>query len=90
MANAIAAFEALGQTKAQLKPAGEIAQSNDPTQIDLEVARRIIDLLELIQHKTRGNLTEVERSCLETTLYQLRMLYVTTHSQMAPSVNLPR
>jgi len=43
---------------------------------DIVGARQTIDLLALIQDKTRGNLTEQESKLLEETLFQLRMAFV--------------
>jgi hypothetical protein len=40
---------------------------------DLPNARRTVDLLEVLQEKTRGNLTREESSLLENVLYELRM-----------------
>ncbi len=39
-------------------------------------AKLSIDMLEMIQSKTVGNLTDEEKKLLENTLYQLRMNYV--------------
>jgi hypothetical protein len=43
---------------------------------DLDHARFSIDMLEMIQHKTKNNLTENEKKFLEHTLFELRMNYV--------------
>ena len=43
---------------------------------DMVSARRTIDLLEVLQEKTRGNLTPVESRLLEDVLYELRLSYV--------------
>ncbi len=43
---------------------------------DLEMAKYNIDMLETIQEKTRGNLTEEEEKVLENTLNEVRMGYV--------------
>ena len=43
---------------------------------DFVNARRTIDLLEILQEKTRGNLDQGESSMLETILFDLRMKYV--------------
>jgi len=43
---------------------------------DLELAKYNIDMLETIQEKTKGNLTEEEKKMLENTLSQVRMAYV--------------
>ena len=43
---------------------------------DLELAKYNIDMLETLEQKTKGNLTEEEKKVLENTLSQLRMAYV--------------
>jgi len=43
---------------------------------DMANARRTIDLLEVLQEKTRGNLTPAEKRFLEDVLYELRLSYV--------------
>ena len=43
---------------------------------DLELAKYSIDMLETIEKKTKGNLTEEEEKVLENTLGQVRMAYV--------------
>jgi uncharacterized protein DUF1844 len=48
-------------------------KTQDP---DLPLAQQSIDLLALLQEKTRGNLTEEEARFLDTLLYDLRVRYV--------------
>jgi hypothetical protein len=43
---------------------------------DLELAKYNIDMLETLEEKTKGNLSEEEKKVLENTLSQLRMAYV--------------
>ena len=43
---------------------------------ELAVAHQTIDTLEMLQHKTRNNLTDDEAKLLQTLLYELRMTYV--------------
>jgi hypothetical protein len=43
---------------------------------NLEGARQMIDILEVMQQKTRGNLTKEEEQYLESALYDLRMRYM--------------
>jgi hypothetical protein len=43
---------------------------------NLDQARSSIDMLEMLQDKTRNNLTENEEKFLEHTLYELRMNYL--------------
>lgn len=45
-------------------------------QKDLAIAKQTIDMLAMLQEKTRGNLTEEEAQLLESMLYDLRMRYV--------------
>jgi Domain of unknown function (DUF1844) len=56
---------------------GEIPDPADgATRVNLEGARQIIDILAMLDEKTRGNLDAAERSLLENALYDLRMRYV--------------
>lgn len=43
---------------------------------DLELAKQNIDLLELMQEKTRGNLSAEEARLLEQLLFETRMRFV--------------
>jgi len=54
-----------------LRTAGE-----EPPQIDLESGRHLIDMLGMLQTKTRGNLTTEEDELLENVLADLRMQFV--------------
>jgi hypothetical protein len=51
--------------------------------VDLVNARRTIDLLEILQQKTRGNLTPDEARLLEDILYELRISYVEIEKRLA-------
>lgn len=44
--------------------------------VDLEMAKRIIDTIDLLKEKTKGNLTAPESNLLDNTLYNLRMTYI--------------
>lgn len=44
--------------------------------VRLEDARHNIDLLEMLEKKTNGNLTESERQLLQSLLFDLRMKFV--------------
>jgi hypothetical protein len=50
---------------------------------NLPAAQQIIDILALIEQKTRGNLSAEERQLLEQLLYELRLRYVEA-SRTAP------
>jgi hypothetical protein len=43
---------------------------------DLEAAARIIEIVEMLQQKTRGNLIPEEERLVEDLLYELRMRFV--------------
>ena len=43
---------------------------------NLPIGKQTIDILAMLEEKTRGNLSEDEAQMLKTILYELRMLYV--------------
>lgn len=47
-----------------------------PGELNLDGAAQIIEILGLLDQKTRGNLTAEERQVLEQVLYELRMRFV--------------
>ena len=49
---------------------------DNTTVVRVDLARHYIELLEMLDEKTRGNLTEEENSELQEILHQLRMVYV--------------
>ena len=59
-----------------------LGEAPDPTngqkrdKPDFPMAQQSIDLLAMLQEKTRGNLTSDEARFLENMLFDLRMLYV--------------
>lgn len=57
----------LGEVK---DPEGKSSEEN------LEGAHQMIDILEIMQQKTKGNLTAQEEQYLESALYDLRMRYM--------------
>jgi hypothetical protein len=50
--------------------------SGKPADVNLEGAAQMIEILMLLEEKTRGNLTAEERQVLEQVLYELRMRFV--------------
>jgi len=44
--------------------------------VDLETAKHLIDVLAMLEHKTRGNLDDSEQKLLASLLYDLRIAYV--------------
>ena len=54
-----------------------------PAEASLPAAQQMIDILSLLEQKTRGNLSAEERQLLDQLLYELRMRYV--EAQKEPS-----
>ena len=56
---------------------GEVGEpgAGNPTP-DLAIARQTIDLLGVLEEKTKGNLDDEEAKLLETVLYDLRLKFV--------------
>ena len=50
--------------------------SGERAEVNLEGATQMIEILALLEQKTRGNLTNEEREMLGQVLYELRMRYV--------------
>jgi hypothetical protein len=47
-----------------------------PSEVNLDGAAQMIEILALLDQKTRGNLTAEERQILEQVLYELRLRFV--------------
>jgi uncharacterized protein DUF1844 len=50
--------------------------SHEPGNMDLQAAGQMIDILALLEEKTRGNLTPDEKQLLENVLYELRLRFI--------------
>ena len=59
-------------------------EGNEKREPDLELAKYHIDMLGTLEEKTKGNLTEQEKTVLENTLSQARMAYVKVAEQVQP------
>ena len=61
----------------------------DPTtgqpHVNRPLAKHCIDTIGILQDKTKGNLSEDEAAHIRDALHQLRMLYVSTSKQPAPT-----
>ena len=67
----------LSMSQAVLLHLGELEDpETNQTIRNLPLAHQSIDMLGMLQEKTRGNLTEEEGKLLENLLYDLRMKYV--------------
>lgn len=51
-------------------------EGQDSKEPDLDIAKYNIDMLEALEEKTKGNLTDPEQKVLENTIGQVRMAYV--------------
>ena len=68
---------------------GEQLDPQQPTMpLNLPQAKEIIDLLSMLEEKTRGNLTPDEQGVMKDMLYALRMKFVSLTSGK-PSIHTP-
>lgn len=75
-----ASFELLVEQYATqiLMALGQLPDGSGKTRTrDLDLARLYIDLLGIIQEKSKGNLSTAEQSLIDGALYQMRMAFVT-------------
>jgi hypothetical protein len=56
------------------------SEEGPPPEVNLPLARQTIDVLELLQRKTRGNLDEAEQRLLASMIHDLRLRYVAARS----------
>ena len=63
-------------TTGQLYLEGMRNPETDEVIVNLPLVKRIIDSIEMLEEKTKGNLTAPEANFLANTLYELRMGYV--------------
>jgi hypothetical protein len=66
-----------------------ISPISGKAELNLEAARATIDMVEMLEAKTRGNLDRDETRLLTNTLTSLRMNYVETASQPAKEDSKP-
>ena len=66
-----------GSAMGYLEAAGEKELENKRTE-NLELARFTIDLIGVLENKTKGNLSQEEDQLLQKSLAELRLLYVRT------------
>jgi hypothetical protein len=51
---------------------------------NLEIAKHYVDMLKVLEDKTKGNLTDDERKLLDQVMYEVRMRYIQSASGGAP------
>lgn len=64
--------------------------SGQPTEANLPAAKQMIDILSLLEEKTRGNLTAEERQLLDQLLYELRLRFVEATKAGGGQADAPR
>jgi hypothetical protein len=57
--------------------------------VNLDAAQHMIDILGILEEKTRGNLSAEERQLLEQGLYTLRMRFVEVQKDGGPRIIVP-
>lgn len=68
---------------------GAIRQDNEPPRVDIIGARQTIDSLAILQEKTKGNLTDREKTLLQNVLFELRMAFIEITNAVATSATKP-
>ena len=54
----------------------QLGQDGSPVEGGLELAKQSIDILTMLEDKTKGNLNDEEAALLTSVLYQTRMAYL--------------
>ncbi len=70
---------------------GDLADpdAEGPAQPNLAVAAQMIDIISMLQEKTRGNLTAEEAKFIDDLLYDLRMRFVQAQQQGGGRIIVP-
>jgi Domain of unknown function (DUF1844) len=68
---------------------GAIRQENEQPRVDIIGARQTIDSLTVLQEKTKGNLTDREKTLLQNVLFELRMAWIEITNAVATSATRP-
>ena len=72
-------------TQAAISLQGMQAEDAAPVPPDLALAKHLIDTLEVLETKTKGNLDEQESAVLSQVLRELRMIFVEVASKQNPA-----
>lgn len=68
---------------------GAGTEPGQKARIDILGARQSIDMLALLQEKTKGNLTQKEEAMLQNVLFELRMMFLEITNAIAQSAQRP-
>lgn len=77
----LAALMSMLATQAFFSMGAFKVEGQEDREPDFELARYNIDMFEVLEEKTKGNLTEQEEKAMTETLNQLRMVYVKLSGQ---------
>jgi hypothetical protein len=82
-----ATFEFLvASMRFQAELAMGVIKMSEEDQTDLDTARHVIDLLSMLEEKTRGNLSLEEKRLIENSVTELRFRFVQAAGQASKSV----
>lgn len=59
------------------------------TEVNIPAAGHVIDIIAMLQQKTRGNLSSDEQQFLDGVLHELRLRYIEATKQGSPRIILP-
>ncbi|HEX3472484.1 MAG TPA: DUF1844 domain-containing protein [Silvibacterium sp.] len=68
---------------------GAATEPGQKPRIDIVGARQSIDMLAVLQEKTKGNLTEKEQRLLQNALFELRMMFLEITNAIAQQAQNP-
>ena len=68
---------------------GALRQEGETPRVDIIGARQTIDSLTVLQEKTKGNLTDREKTLLQNVLFELRMAWIEITNAVATSAVKP-
>jgi len=68
---------------------GALRQEGDQPRVDIIGARQTIDSLSVLQEKTKGNLSDREKTLLQNVLFELRMAWIEITNAVATSATRP-
>lgn len=61
---------------------GDLASANGGAGLDLDLAKHHLDSLNVLEEKTKNNLSDQEQTLLDTALYETRTRFVAVASQL--------
>jgi hypothetical protein len=60
--------------------------TNETRPADLAAAAQLIEIIAMLEEKTRGNLSAEERQLIDQVLFELRMRYVEARKEQSPII----